>query len=199
MAVAPDKASGKPAVSKPKVDTTPGSKAEALIETTLFASRWLLAPLYLGLLVALVALVAMFLRELVHVAEVLIAPKAKAEDVILLVLSLIDLSLAANLVLIIVFSGYENFVSKMDNIDHPDRPNWMGKIDFGGLKLKLMASVAAISAIQLLKVFVNVADTPPDKIYWQVVIHLTFVGSGVLLAIMDYITAKSKNLGYSGD
>ncbi len=180
-------------------DHAPQSMLEHVIETVLFSSRWLLAPLYLGLILAIVALVGMFMRELVHVAQIIVSANPKAEDVILLVLSLLDLSLAANLVLIIIFSGYENFVSKIDNMDHPDRPGWMGKIDFGGLKLKLMASVAAISAIQLLKIFLNMSDTPSEKIYWMVVIHMTFVVSGVLLAVMDYITAKSKTLGYSGD
>ncbi len=183
-------------MSEPKNNA---EKIERVLEHMIFSSRWLLAPIYVGLLFSLFALLMVFGRELIHIFQLVIVGPMKAEEVILLILSLIDLSLAANLVLIIVFSGFENFVSKFENEDHPDRPTWLGKIDFGGLKLKLIASVAAISAIQLLKVFVNVGETNPDKIFWLVVIHLTFVFSGVVLAVMDYITAKSKALGYDGD
>jgi len=177
----------------------PRSRAEAIIETGLFASRWLLAPIYIGLVLGLCALVYVFGKELITLFNAVTAPNAKAETAILLVLSLIDVSLAANLVLIVVFAGFENFVSRMDNQDHPDRPTWLGKIDFGGLKLKLIASVAAISAIQLLKVFMQETNLSSERVFWLVVIHLTFVVSGVLLAVMDYVTAKAKQLGYDGD
>jgi len=184
---------------KPKLSRAPAGPIEALVENALFLSRWLLAPIYLGLVLGTVALVWMFARELVELFHLVLFEKVKAEAVILVILSLIDISLAANLVMIVTFAGYENFVSKMDIENHPDRPAWLGKIDFGGLKLKLVASIAAISAIQLLKVFVVEANLASDRIYWMIVIHITFVISGVLLAIMDYITAKSKALGYEGD
>ena len=126
-----------------------------------------------------------------------------AEGAILLALTLIDLSLAANLVLIVIFSGYENFVSKIDIGDHEDRPEWMGTVDFSGLKLKLIASIVAISGIALLKAFLELGDPSmlgPDKTFdqteqtrlmWQVIVHITFVVSGVLLAFMDWLTSRA--------
>ncbi len=178
---------------------TRGDRVEGVVERALFHARWLLAPIYLGLVVGLFALVVIFARETVLLVGLAFAPGVKSETVILLVLSLVDVSLAANLVLIVIFSGYENFVSKLIHGHHPDRPQWLGKIDFGGLKLKLVASIAAISAIQLLKVFVQDANLSGERIMWLVVIHLTFVVSGVMLAIMDLLTAKAKQLGYDGD
>ncbi len=163
-------------------------KIETGMETFIFASRWLLAPLYVGLVFALLALVVMFFKELLHMFGDL--GGLEPEKIILGVLSLIDLSLAGNLVIIVLFSGYENFVSKMD-ISHPDKPSWMGKIDFAGLKLKLVASIVAISAIQLLKAFMNSSQLNPQYLMWLVIIHLSFVVSGVLLALMDLMSAKA--------
>ncbi len=160
----------------------------------LFASRWLMAPMYLGLVVSLAILTIIFVREtaevLPHVLEM------SADEGILSILSLIDLSLAANLMLIVIFSGYENFVSKMDLEDSTDRPSWMGKVDFSGLKLKLIASIVAISGIHLLKVFMELghpSDHPIslDTLRYMVIVHLAFVVSGVLLALMDWLTARS--------
>jgi uncharacterized protein (TIGR00645 family) len=116
-----------------------------------------------------------------------------AEDGILLVLSLIDMSLAGNLLLIVMFSGYENFVSKIDTGNHVDRPDWMGTVDFSGLKMKLIASIVAISAISLLRAFMQLSEGHPlsnETLLWLVVIHLTFVVSGVLLALMDWLASK---------
>ena len=121
---------------------------ETRFERGLFASRWLMAPMYLGLIVSLAMLVIVFMRELIHYA-----PQAftmTSEQVILVVLTLIDLSLAGNLLLIVLFSGYENFVSKLDIDDTVDRPPWMGTVDFSGLKMNLIASIVAISGIHLL-------------------------------------------------
>lgn len=165
---------------------------ERLIERGLFASRWMMAPMYLGLAVALVILVWIFLMELGRF--VLIVPVMTVNDAILGVLALIDLSLAANLLLIVIFSGYENFVSRMDLMDHKDRPEWQGDVDFSALKLKLVASIVAISGIHLLKVFMDVGKYPADQIRWMVVIHLVFVISGVLLAAMDWIANHAKSL-----
>jgi uncharacterized protein (TIGR00645 family) len=168
---------------------------ETQFERGLFASRWLMAPMYLGLVVSLAMLTVVFLKELLYYV-----PKAlsmSADQGILAVLTLIDLSLAANLLLIVLFSGYENFVSKLDIPDTRDRPDWMGKVDFSGLKMKLIASIVAISGIHLLKVFMSLGK--PDSVYtvsentmyWMVVIHLTFVVSGVLLAAMDWLSART--------
>lgn len=178
---------------------TPANDAEAWLERLLFAARWLLAPIYLGLALSLIALIAIFAQDLYELAMAVVTAHAKPEKVIVAVLSLIDISLAGGLVMIVTLAGYENFVSKFDNEGHPDRPAWLGKVDFGGLKLKLIASIAAISAIQLLKIFMSEAELAPDRILWMLVIHITFVVSGVLLAVMDYITARTKTLGYPGD
>jgi uncharacterized protein (TIGR00645 family) len=167
---------------------------ERWLENGLFASRWLMAPFYIGLVVSLAALMVSFFQYLAIKLPTLLS--MSADDTILLALTLIDLSLAANLVLIVIFSGYENFVSKFDVGDHVDRPEWMGTVDFSTLKLKLIASIVAISGIALLKAFLEVSGgkTPLDqtKMLWLVVVHLTFVGSGVFLALMDYLTSKAK-------
>jgi len=172
---------------------------EIWLERGLFASRWLMAPFYVGLVVALAALVVIFFEELLHDVPLLFAPGAKPEDAILMALSLIDLSLAANLMLIVTFSGYENFVSRIDVHEHEDRPDWMGTVDFSGLKMKLIASIVAISAIALLKAFMNAAEpettidpAAQTRLLWLVVIHITFVVSGVLLAVMDFIAGRSE-------
>jgi uncharacterized protein (TIGR00645 family) len=174
-------------------------KLERALELVLFASRWLLAPLYLGMIVALGLILFVFFRELVE--QLHHAGTLDPEGAILLALSLIDLSLTANLVLIVMFSGYENFVSKLHIGDHEDRPSWMGTVDFSGLKLKLIASIVAISGIALLRSFLPLGDpaVPLEgaRIGWMVTIHLTFVVSGVLLALMDWITSKAGELGHS--
>ncbi len=167
---------------------------ESQFERGLFASRWLMAPMYLGLVVSLAMLTVIFIKELIYYASKVLT--MSADQGILAVLTLIDLSLAANLLLIVMFSGYENFVSKLDIPETRDRPEWMGKVDFSGLKMKLIASIVAISGIHLLKVFMSLGkpgtyDVSYDTLYWMVVIHLTFVVSGVLLAAMDWLSARS--------
>ncbi len=159
-------------------------RAEYGFESLLFNSRWLMAPFYLGLVVSLVVLLYKFVLLLVEF--VLHAPSAKESDTILGVLSLIDVSLTGNLVLIVVFSGYENFVSRIDPRGHPDWPEWMTKVDFAGLKQKLLASIVAISAIQVLKAFMNI-DVAFDaqKLGWLAGIHLVFVVSTLLIVWSD--------------
>lgn len=163
---------------------------ERTMEKAIFASRWLMAPFYLGLALMLGVLMVKFVQELLHVIPGVLA--VKESEIILATLTLIDLSLAGNLILIVVFSGYENFVSKIDVGGHEDRPDWMGTVDFSGLKLKLIASIVAISGIHLLKAFMNIAELDHENLRWLVVIHVVFVFSGVLLALMDWITAKAK-------
>ena len=168
--------------------------AESLVERGLFASRWLMAPMYLGLTVALLMLLVIFFRELAYYVPQMMS--LSPEKTILVVLTLIDLTLAANLLLIVMFSGYESFVSKFDFDVGTDRPGWMGKVDFGGLKMKLIASIVAISAIHLLKRFMEIGDPttpPPDEghLFWLTVIHMSFVLSGVLMALMDWLQARS--------
>lgn len=164
------------------------------LESSLFASRWLLAPIYLGLVASLGMLVIIFFRELFTKLPKVF--EMTADEGILAILSLIDLSLASNLLLIVLFSGYENFVSKLHVEDAADKPDWMGTVDFAGLKLKLIASIVAISGIHLLKVFMALGEGDghaPDSttLEWMVVIHLAFVVSGVLLALMDWLSSRT--------
>ncbi len=162
---------------------------ERAIEHTIFASRWLMAPVYLGLIAALAMLIVTFFKELISAMPNVLT--MGETEVILLVLTLIDLSLAANLVLIILFSGYENFVSKIGAAEHRDRPAWMGTLDFSGLKIKLIASIVAISGIHLLKIFMALDAYTTTQLLWFTVIHITFVLSGVAFAAMDWIEAKT--------
>lgn len=172
------------------------------LEETLFRSRWLLAPLYLGLVGALVILLVKFTKKFV-----LIVPNVltlESSELIVQILGLVDIVLVANLLLMIIFSGYENFVSKIDLIkNHVDRPEWMGKVDYGGLKLKVIGSIVAISSIELLRMFISIQqymdDTakvegahlmPPSTVYigWLIGLHITFVVSGLLFAITEKIS-----------
>jgi uncharacterized protein (TIGR00645 family) len=171
------------------------ARLERVIETILFQSRWTLAPFYLGLALCLLLMLFHFARELAHF--VVRIPEATESDVILGVLALIDITFTANLVLIVIFSGYENFVSKFEHEDQ-DRPDWMTKVDFGGLKQKLMTSIVAISAIQVLKAFMNINQTAgaPDttKLAWLVGIHVLFLGSLLVVVIADRISDPGKPL-----
>jgi uncharacterized protein (TIGR00645 family) len=161
-------------------------RLELGLEALLFASRWLLAPFYLGLALSILVLLIKFIEEFIHIAGN--AFQATEADIIVGVLSLVDLTLTGSLLVIVIFSGYENFVSKIDHSKHRDWPEWMGTIDFTALKLKLLSSIVAISAIQLLKQFMAVKTASDRDLFWYVVIHLAFVGSSVLLALSDRIS-----------
>ncbi len=163
---------------------------ERALENFLFASRWLLAPFYVGLVFCLLFLLFKAGQEMIHFAAVV--PTAKESDVILGVLTLIDLTFTGSLIVIVIFSGYENFVSKIDIGEHKDWPEWMGKIDFTGLKLKLLSSIVAISAIQLLKAFMDLKNLSDRELMWYVGIHMVFVISGILMAWTDKISADAK-------
>ena len=170
---------------------------EKALEQTLFKSRWLLAPFYLGLVLSLVMLLLAFVGELVHaVPTALDVSHADPEKIILAALGMIDLSLAGNLVVIVIFSGYENFVSKINTDNAEDRPSWMGTLDFSGLKMKLIGSIVAISAISLLRAFMELseAETPLDepRLRWMLFLHLTFVFSGLLFAAMDWVGNRAE-------
>jgi uncharacterized protein (TIGR00645 family) len=167
---------------------------ERILEGALFRSRWLLAPFYVGLVIGLAMLLVVFVRELGHsLADIL---SLDAEKMILTVLTMIDLSLAGNLVLIVIFSGYENFVSKIDTGGSEDRPAWMGTLDFSGLKMKLIGSIVAISVISLLRAFVSLTEPgvafDQRKMMWLIILHLTFLASGVMFALMDWLATLSE-------
>ena len=156
---------------------------ESLIERTLFASRWILAPVYLGLSLALLALGIRFFIEIAHVLGAIMT--ISESDLVLTLLSLIDLVLVGSLIVMVMFSGYENFVSRIDVGTDGDKLGWLGKLDAGTLKLKVAASIVAISSIHLLQKFMDVEKIGGDKLLWYVIIHLTFVVSAVMLGVLD--------------
>ena len=164
---------------------------EKILESLIFKARWLMAPFYLGLTLSLVVLLIVFINEFISFFSGGI--RFDETSIILLVLTLIDLSFTGNLLIMVIFSGYENFVSKIDVGHHEDKPKWMGTVDFSGLKLKLISSIVAISGIQLLKIFFDLKDYTKEEIYLFIAVHITFVLSGVLLALMDYIASKVKH------
>ena len=166
------------------------------LENLLFWSRWLLSPLYLGLVVVLVLVIVRFGQDFYKLLMNMAGGDTHAFTIDLL--ALLDLVLLANLILIVIFAGYENFVSRIDAAhESVDRPHWMGTIDFSGLKIKLIGSLVAISVIELLKDFIHLGEEPDAKVgegvIWRIVIHLTFVVSGVLFAVMDVIGDRHKS------
>lgn len=171
-------------------------KIEHFLESLMFNSRWLLVPFYMGLVVAIAMLLVKFVQGFLHIVPHLFT--SSESEVVLAILTIVDMSLVANLLLIIIFSGYENFVSRIDTAGHEDRPAWMGKVDFSGLKVKLIGSIVAISAIELLKAFVNVAALTSEQLMWKVIIHVVLVSSGLLFAIMDRIAEGTGEKGKEG-
>jgi uncharacterized protein (TIGR00645 family) len=173
---------------------------ERTVERLFFASRWLLAPVYLGLSLALIILGIQFFTELYHAFGMVLghgvghggAPAGEA-DIVLSLLALVDLALVAGLIVMVMFSGYENFVSKIDlTHEGAEKLDWFGKLDAGTLKLKVAASIVAISSIHLLRKFMEADHIANDKLLWYVVIHMTFVFSAVLMGLMDKFTGASR-------
>ena len=161
-----------------------------MTERAIFAARWLLVPMYLGLIVVLAALAYKFVMALITLFAHMM--QGNDHDFILDLLALLDLVLLGNLILIVLFAGYENFVSKIEvATESVDRPKWMGEVDFSGLKIKLIGSLVAISVIELLANFIELSTSPSEEVgdglFWRIVIHLTFVVSGVMFAVMDWI------------
>ncbi len=159
---------------------------ERLIENTMYATRWLLAPIYFGLSLALLALALKFFQEIFHVLPH-VFELAEAE-LILVLLSLIDMALVGGLLVMVMFSGYENFVSQLDIADGREKLEWLGKMDAGSLKLKVASSIVAISSIHLLRMFMDAQKIPNDKLLWYVIIHMTFVVSAFAMAYVDKLT-----------
>jgi uncharacterized protein (TIGR00645 family) len=167
---------------------------ERLVERLFFASRWLLAPIYLGLSIALIVLGFKFFQELIH--TFLHMSEWPESDVVLSLLALVDISLVGGLIVMVMFSGYENFVSKLDLQDErSDNLGWLGKLDAGTLKLKVAASIVAISSIHLLRKFMAIEGMETElqlsKLKWYVIIHMTFVFSALLMGVLDRITSDS--------
>ncbi len=163
---------------------------EKTFENLLYMSRWLLAPIYIGLSLALFALAIKFFQEIVHTLPHLL--EIKEADLVLLVLSLVDISLVGGLLVMVMFSGYENFVSRIDIDETHEKLNWLGKMDSGSLKQKVAASIVAISSIHLLKAFMNAEQIDNDKLMWFVIIHMTFVFSAIGMAFVDNMNSKGE-------
>lgn len=162
---------------------------ERTIERVMYACRWILAPVYLGMSIALLALSVKFFQELYHFLPHLL--EVEESDLVLKLLTLIDLTLVGSLTVIVMFSGYENFVSQMDIGLSTEKLGWLGTHDYGSLKMKVASSIVAISSIHLLKIFMNVQQTDNDKILWYVTIHLTLVISALLMGFIDKLTKHS--------
>jgi uncharacterized protein (TIGR00645 family) len=158
---------------------------EQLLERIIYASRWIMAPIYLGLSLVLFALGMKFFQEVFHILPNIFA--IKEVDLILVVLSLIDIALVGGLIVMVMFSGYENFVSRLDINDTDEKLSWLGKVDSASLKNKVAASIVAISSIHLLKVFMDTRNIPNDKIMWYLLIHITFVMSAFAMGYLDKI------------
>jgi uncharacterized protein (TIGR00645 family) len=165
-----------------------GAEMERLIENLMYASRWIMAPIYWGLSLVLLALGIKFFQEVFHLLPNIL--NMKEVDLILVTLSLIDIALVGGLIVMVMFSGYENFVSRLDVSDSDDKLGWLGKLDAGSLKNKVAASIVAISSIHLLKVFMNTESIPNDKIQWYLLIHITFVLSAFAMGYLDKITRQ---------
>lgn len=161
---------------------------EKHLETLMYASRWLMAPIYLGLSLVLVALGIKFFQEIFHLLPNIL--QTKEADLILVVLSMIDIALVGGLIVMVMFSGYENFVSRLDIDESAEKLNWLGKVDSGSLKNKVAASIVAISSIHLLKVFMDTPNIANDKIMWYLLIHITFVLSAFVMGYLDKLTKE---------
>ncbi|KQT37719.1 MULTISPECIES: TIGR00645 family protein [unclassified Methylophilus] len=176
-----------------------GRYLEKILEGWIFQSRWLMAPMYLGLVGGLFILLVKFGQEFFHIVSHLAS--FSEQETVLSLLALVDITLVGNLLIMVIFSGYENFVSRIDTANSEDRPEWMGKVDYSGLKIKLIGSIVAISAIDLLKAFVHqssgTASFTTEQMAWLVGIHLTFIITGVLFAWMDKIAGHSHGKGKS--
>lgn len=169
---------------------------EKLIETLIYRARWLLAPIYFGLTLGVIALAIKFFQEayymLVHVFT------SSDIDLVLTILSLIDIAMVGGLLIMVMMSGYENFVSQLNVADEEERLDWLGTMDAGSLKAKIAATIVAISSIHLLKQFMSIdpkltnESFPSEAMFWYVIIHLTFVMSAFLMGVLDSRFAKHK-------
>ena len=172
---------------------------EKFIETVIYRSRWLLAPIYFGLSLAILALGIKFFIELIHLMTDIV--QMSEASMILVVLSLVDLAMVGGLLLMVMISGYENFVSQLDIPEGEEKLSWLGKMDSSSLKAKIAASIVAISSIHLLKKFMEVESIENDKLMWYVLMHITFVASAFAMGVLDFLSARAaqRNLPQSDE
>jgi uncharacterized protein (TIGR00645 family) len=159
---------------------------EKMFEKLMYSARWILAPIYLGLSLTLLALAIKFFQEVLYILPNVF--QIAEADLILKILTLIDIALVGGLLVMVMFSGYENFVSRLDIDESEDKLSWLGKMDATSLKNKVAASIVAISSIHLLKIFMNAQNIDNDKLLWYVIIHITFVASAFGMGVLDRIT-----------
>ena len=159
---------------------------ERFLENAMYASRWLLAPVYFGLSLGLIALSIKFFQEIFHILPHILS--VGESELILTLLSLVDMTLVGGLLVMVMFSGYENFVSQLDINEGKEKLSWLGKMDATSLKNKVAASIVAISSIHLLRVFMDAKNVPDNKLMWYVIIHLTFVLSAFVMGYLDRLT-----------
>ena len=162
---------------------TMNNKVETVFEGLIFASRWLQAPLYAGLIVGGVLYAYKFIIELIHLC---ININEITETVLMLgVLTLVDITMVANLLIMVIIGGYSTFVSRIDIDKHEDKPEWLQKVDAGTLKIKLAGSLVGVSGIHLLQTFINIKNHESEHIMWQVIIHIVFLLSSIMLAYSE--------------
>jgi uncharacterized protein (TIGR00645 family) len=166
-------------------------KIELAFEKIIFLSRWLQAPLYAGLIVGGMLYTYKFLVELIHL---MVTIDSISETALMLgILTLVDITMVANLLIMVIIGGYSTFVSRIELFDHEDKPEWLQKVDAGTLKVKMAASLIGVSGIHLLQTFINIENKHPDHVMWQVIIHCVFLFSALLLAYTDKIVSTKKN------
>lgn len=179
------------------------NKPLSFIPKLIFASRWLQLPLYVGLIIAQVVYVFLFAEELIHLVELLwnpgaldatvdrlgIAERSKETVIMIIVLSLIDVVMISNLLIMVIIGGYETFVSRLRLEGHPDQPEWLSHVNANVLKVKLGTAIIGISSIHLLKTFISAGTLPPQTMLWQTVIHCVFLLSAIAIALIDRIMA----------
>lgn len=165
---------------------------EILFEKLMYRSRWILAPIYLGLSLAVLALGIKFFQELMHLLLHILT--LTESEIILIVLSLIDIAMVGGLLVMVMMSGYENFVSQLDIDESEEKLSWLGKMDTSSLKAKIAASIVAISSIHLLKIFMDAEQIGNDKLLWYVLMHMTFVASAFAMGYLDILTKNKKVL-----
>jgi uncharacterized protein (TIGR00645 family) len=173
----------------PEVSTKPKAEMRQL-PRWIFMSRWLQAPLYLGLIVAQAVYVWQFWVELVHLLQITAGKGVTEAEIMLVVLGLIDVVMISNLLVMVIVGGWETFVSRLDLQNHPDQPEWLSHVNAGVLKVKLATAIIGISSIHLLKTFINASNYDEKTLMWQTLIHITFVLSAMAIAYTEKITAK---------
>jgi uncharacterized protein (TIGR00645 family) len=173
------------------MENTKLRKTEIALERIFFSSRWIAAPVYFGLTASLIVLAIKFFKTTYQL--VFIESMKEIDDIVTVILTLLDMTMVMSMVLIVMFAGYENFVSKLDVNDHPDYPRWMTRVTFGDIKLKILASIVVMSAIHLLSDYYKIDELSDRKLIWSIVFHVVFLFSALLMALMDKLLGAEEH------